>query len=181
MPVLLLACAGMAAAQAQPSPEPVILTDPVPLRRVDGRIGSRCHNMRCMLNSPMPKTGAGRARWLAVAAVALGGTTMAGAQERPLEIGGTVGWTLSDGVKRTGGIVGTSGLFATGITPADGISYAFFAGYFLNENVQLGFQLRLGRADLGRGRDGDLLRLVAEDAECRARPGHLPPPPAGRP
>ena len=76
-------------------------------------------------------------------AVTLAGASTAGAQtvQRRLEVGGNVGWTFSDGVHRTGGLVGTSGLFATGIAPENSVSYAFFASYFLNENVQLGFQL----------------------------------------
>jgi hypothetical protein len=77
-------------------------------------------------------------------AVALVAASTAAAQEPPerrLEVGGNVGWTLSDGVGRAAGTIGTSGLLATGIAPEDGISYAFFASYFINENVQLGFQL----------------------------------------
>jgi hypothetical protein len=83
-------------------------------------------------------------------AVALVGTSTAGADdpERRLEVGGNVGWTWSDGVSRTGGIAGTSGLLATGITPEDGLSYAFFAAYFINQNVQLGLQLGRQESEL---------------------------------
>jgi outer membrane protein with beta-barrel domain len=76
-------------------------------------------------------------------AMVLAGASTARAEEaeRRLEVGGNVGWTLSDGVSRVGGTTGRSGFFATGIAPEDGVSYAFFASYFINENVQLGFQL----------------------------------------
>lgn len=73
-------------------------------------------------------------------AVAFVGAPSAGAQERRLEIGGTLGWTFSAGVSRDSGLVGTSGLIATGIAPEDSVSYSLFAAYFLNENVQLGLQ-----------------------------------------
>ena len=82
---------------------------------------------------------AGRPRWLAMAAVALVGTSVAGAQERRLEIGGTLGYTISDGVHGLG-VRGASGLPASGITLEDGLSYSLFTAYFLNENVQLGVQ-----------------------------------------
>jgi len=102
-----------------------------------------------MWNSPGSCTAA-RARSLAILAVTLVGASTAGAAEaeRRLEVGGNVGWTLSDGVSRTGGVTGTSGFFATGITPEDGISYAFFASYFVNENVQLGVQLGRQESEL---------------------------------
>jgi Outer membrane protein beta-barrel domain len=101
-----------------------------------------------MKNPSLPGPRAARPRWLALLAVALVGASTAGAQERRLEVGGNVGWTWSDGVARTGGITGTSGLPATGITPEDGVSYAFFAAYFINENVQLGFQLGRQESEL---------------------------------
>jgi outer membrane protein with beta-barrel domain len=80
--------------------------------------------------------------------VALAAASAAEAQERRLEVGGNVGWTLSDGVGHIGGITGTSGLPATGITPEDSLSYALFASYFVNENVQLGFQLGRQESEL---------------------------------
>jgi hypothetical protein len=81
-------------------------------------------------------------------AVAFVVPSTSGAQERPFEVGGNLGWTLSDGVARAGGLTGTSGLLATGIAPEDGLSYAFFAAYFINENVQLGFQLGRQESEL---------------------------------
>lgn len=81
------------------------------------------------------------------------GASTAGAQERRLEVGGNVGWTWSDGVSRASGVTGTSGLLATGIAPEDGLSYAFFASYFVNENLQLGIQL---------GRQESELRVTGE-------------------
>ena len=100
--------------------------------------------------SPFPEPRAARARYLAVLAVALVGASTVGADEpqRRFEVGGNVGWTMSDGVARVGGLVGTSGVLATGITPEDGVSYAFFASYFINENVQLGFQLGRQESEL---------------------------------
>ena len=80
-------------------------------------------------------------------AVALMGASTAGAQERRLEVGGNVGWTLSDGVRATD-VLGTSGLLAPGIAPEDGVSYNFFASYFINENVQLGFQIGRQESEL---------------------------------
>jgi outer membrane protein with beta-barrel domain len=106
-----------------------------------------------MRNSPLPGVRAGGARWLAILAVALAAAPTAGAQERRLEVGGNVGWTFSDGVRRAGGLIGTSGLFTTGVEPENGVSYAFFASYFVNENVQLGFQL---------GRQESELRVTGE-------------------
>jgi hypothetical protein len=79
------------------------------------------------------------------------GASTAAAQERRLEVGGTLGWTLSDGVR--GRVVGTSGRLATGIAPEDGLSYSLFASYFINENVQLGLQL---------GRQESELRVTGE-------------------
>jgi hypothetical protein len=83
-----------------------------------------------------------------MAAVALVGAGVAEAQERRLEIGGTVGKNFSDGVRRAAGVVGTSGLFANAITPDDSVSYGFFAAYFLNENVQLGLQFGRQESEL---------------------------------
>ena len=88
---------------------------------------------------------AGPSRWLALAVVAL----VAGpaeAQQRRLEIGGTVGWTLSDGVR--GRLRGTSGLPVNGIAPDDGLSYSLFASYFVNENIQLGRQAARQESEL---------------------------------
>ena len=87
-----------------------------------------------------------RSRWLAMVAVALAGAAAAEAQERRLELGGTLGWTLSDGV--SGRAIGTSRLPVTGITPDDGLSYSLFASYFLNENVQLGLQVGRQESEL---------------------------------
>ena len=95
--------------------------------------------MLFMWISLLPALLAGCRRWLAMLAVALVGVSAAGAQERRLEFGGTLGWTFSDGVSGPG-VRGTSGLLATGIAPENGTSYAFFAAYFLNENLQLGVQ-----------------------------------------
>jgi hypothetical protein len=90
---------------------------------------------------------------LVASALALVGVSTAGAQERRLEVGGNVGWTWSDGVSHVGALTGTSGQVATGIRPEDGLSYAVFAAYFINENVQLGFQL---------GRQESELRVTGE-------------------
>lgn len=97
---------------------------------------------------------ASRRRWIAMVAVALVGVSGAGAQERRFEFGGTLGWTLSDGVNSPG-VRGTSGLLATGIAPENGVSYSLFAVYFLNENLQLGVQA---------GRQESELRLTAEQS-----------------
>ena len=102
--------------------------------------------MRFMRISPRPGLAAVSPRWLAVAAVALVGASTAAAQERRLEVGGNVGWTLSDGVR--GRVVGTSGRLATGVTPDDGLSYSLFANYFINENVQLGLQVSRQESEL---------------------------------
>lgn len=79
-----------------------------------------------------------RRRWLALVTVAFVGTSAAAAQERRVEIGGTLGWTSSDGVH--GATRGASGLLATSITLEDGLSYGLYAACFVNENVQLGLQ-----------------------------------------
>jgi hypothetical protein len=101
-----------------------------------------------MRDPSLPAPRAARPRWLALFAVALVGASTAGAQERRFEVGGNLGWTFSDGVSGAGGLTGTSGLLATGITPEDGLSYAAFAAYFINENVQLGFQLGRQESEL---------------------------------
>jgi hypothetical protein len=87
-----------------------------------------------------------RSRGLALVAVALAGAAAAEAQERRLEVGGTLGWTSSDGVR--GRVIGTSRLPVTGITPDDGLSYSLFASYFVNENVQLGLQAARQESEL---------------------------------
>ena len=95
--------------------------------------------MPFMWTSLMRALLASRRRWLATVAVALAGVSAAGAQERRFEFGGTFGRTFSEGVHGVG-VLGTSGLPATGISPEDGVSYSLFAVYFLNENLQLGVQ-----------------------------------------
>ena len=94
---------------------------------------------------PGPRTR--RSLSLPLVAVALVGVSTAAAQERRLEVGGNVGWTWSDSVRATN-ILGTSGRLAPGIGPEDAVSYNLFASYFINENVQLGFQIGRQESEL---------------------------------
>lgn len=140
--------------------------------------------MRFMWFSLMPALIARRSRWSALAAVALVGASTVEAQQRRLELGGTVGWTLSDGVH--GLVIGNSGLPATGIATEDGLSYSLFATYFLNENLQLGVQAAHQESELrltpepslelgGLGVENYhavLVTLVGDD-DLRARPYFL--------
>ena len=114
--------------------------------------------MRVMETLLLPVLPARWRRWLALAAVALVGVSAAGAQERRFEVGGNVGWTFSDGVHSpgTGFVLGTSGLPTTGIDTENAVSYALYAVYFLNENLQLGVQA---------GRQESELRLAAPPLE----------------
>src|SRR5688572_25799829 len=98
--------------------------------------------------SSTPGPCSGRSGWLSMVLAALVGTSIAAAQERRLELGGSLGKSFADGARRADGVFITYGLFANGITPEDSISYGLFAAYFLNENVQLGLQASRQESEL---------------------------------
>jgi opacity protein-like surface antigen len=62
----------------------------------------------------------------------------AGAQDSRVEIGGSVGWTASDGVTFDGVIAGDGNIY-TGIGPKDAFSYGLNLGFLVNENAEVGF------------------------------------------
>ncbi len=69
--------------------------------------------------------------------VALAAASASWAQDPRVEIGGTAGWTLSDGV--TGGpILALDGNLYDTIEPKDSFSWGLELGVFVNENVQIG-------------------------------------------
>ena len=74
--------------------------------------------------------------WLAFSLLGL--APMAEAQDKKLEIGGNIGYTLSDGVSGDPFRAGDGNVYDR-IDPADSISYGLSLGYFVTENVQLEF------------------------------------------
>ncbi len=60
------------------------------------------------------------------------------AQDPRVEIGGTVGWTFSDGVTFDG-VVADDGNIYNGIDPKDSFSYSLNLGFLVNENAEVGF------------------------------------------
>ena len=86
--------------------------------------------------------------WLALSF--LGVASMAEAQDKRLEIGGNVGYTLSDGVTGDPIRAGDGNIYDS-IGPKDSISYGISLGYFVTPTTQLEFvwnhqatQLELG-------------------------------------
>jgi hypothetical protein len=73
---------------------------------------------------------------VAISFVALAAAT-SWAQDQRVEIGGSAGWTLSDGV--TGQtIIAADGNAYNSIEPKDSFSYALDIGYFLNDTWEIG-------------------------------------------
>jgi hypothetical protein len=71
----------------------------------------------------------------------IGGLAMAGpaqAQDPRVEIGGTAGWTYSDGVTFSGVLAGDGNVY-NGIEPKDSFSYSLNVGFLANPNLEIGF------------------------------------------
>ena len=69
------------------------------------------------------------------------GLLMAGtaqAQDPRIEIGGSAGWTNSDGVSFQGVVAGDGNVY-NGIEPKDSFSWSLNVGYLVNPNVEVGF------------------------------------------
>jgi hypothetical protein len=77
-----------------------------------------------------------RLTFLAVAGVLAG--SMAWAQEPRVEVSGSAGWTLSDGVSGNAITVPAVGTFNS-IDPKDAFSWGARIGFYVNPNVQVGF------------------------------------------
>ena len=60
------------------------------------------------------------------------------AQDPRVEIGGTAGWTYSDGVTFDG-VLADDGNIYGGIEPKDSFSYSLNLGFLVNPNVEIGF------------------------------------------
>ena len=74
----------------------------------------------------------------AVAIGAVLAATPAQAQDPRIEIGGSVGWTLSDGVTFDGVVAGNGNVYNS-IEPKDSFSYSLNLGFLVNPNVEVGF------------------------------------------
>lgn len=61
----------------------------------------------------------------------------ASAQDKKVEITGFVGYTLSEGIEGDGVII--DGNVFNSINPTNALSYGFTFGYFVTENVEVGF------------------------------------------
>jgi hypothetical protein len=72
----------------------------------------------------------------AVASLALAASALAA--EPRVELGGTAGWTFSDGVDFTGVLAGDGNVY-NGIEPKDSFSYGANLGFFATPNVEIGF------------------------------------------
>jgi opacity protein-like surface antigen len=72
----------------------------------------------------------------AIGALALAAT--AHAQDPRVEIGGTAGWTFSDGVTFDG-VHADDGNIYNGIEPKDSFSYSVNLGFYASPNVEIGF------------------------------------------
>jgi opacity protein-like surface antigen len=72
----------------------------------------------------------------ALAALALAAT--ARAQDPRVEIGGTAGWTYSDGVTFEGVLAGDGNIY-NGIEPKDSFSWSVNIGFYASPNVEIGF------------------------------------------
>jgi len=60
------------------------------------------------------------------------------AQDARVEIGGSAGWTLSDGVTFDGVIAGDGNVYNS-IEPKDSFSYNLHLGFLVNPNLEVGF------------------------------------------
>jgi opacity protein-like surface antigen len=75
---------------------------------------------------------------MAIGSVMALAATASWAQDMRVEISGMGAWTLSDGV--TGGpVLAGDGNIYDSIGPKDAFSYSIDLGYFVNENIQVGF------------------------------------------
>jgi hypothetical protein len=72
----------------------------------------------------------------ALAALAL--AAPARAQDPRVEIGGTAGWTFSDGVTFDGVLAGDGNIY-NGIEPKDSFSWSANIGFYASPNVEIGF------------------------------------------
>jgi opacity protein-like surface antigen len=75
-----------------------------------------------------------------VSIVALGVLFASAAQaaDPRVTVGGTIGWTLSDGVTSNGILAGDGNLYNS-IGPKDSVSYGLNIGFFVSPNVEVGF------------------------------------------
>lgn len=69
-------------------------------------------------------------------ALAIASTSLA--QDKRVEISGTAGWTMSDGVTRDGVVVPGVGTFDS-LEPKDAVSWGGRIGFKVNPNVEVGF------------------------------------------
>ena len=121
-----------------------------------------------------------RALGLALAAsVAL--SMPAGAQDSRVEIGGTAGWNLSDGVTFDGIIAGDGAVY-NGIGPKDAFSWSANIGFYASEQVEVGFLfsqqrsiLEVERHDHARDRRHERGQLPRLCRLQRRRLGHEGP------
>jgi opacity protein-like surface antigen len=72
-----------------------------------------------------------------VASLAVLAAATASAQDYRVEVGGNVGWTMSDGVSFDG--IAVNGNVFNEIGPKDGMSYGLDLGVFANEQIQVEF------------------------------------------
>ena len=90
----------------------------------------------------------------AVAIGAVLAATPAQAQDPRVEIGGSVGWTLSDGVTFDGVVAGNGNVYNS-IEPKDSFSYTLNIGFLVNPNVEVGFLFGQQKSKLVVGGSSD--------------------------
>jgi outer membrane protein W len=74
----------------------------------------------------------------AFAIASLAFVASASASDQRFELGGSAGWTFSDGVTFTGVLAGDGNVY-NGIEPKDAFSYSLSLGYHATDNVEVGF------------------------------------------
>jgi hypothetical protein len=79
------------------------------------------------------------------------------AQDHRVELGGSAGWTFSDGVSGDAIRAGDGNLYNS-IDPEDSFSYALDLGFFVNDNVQIGglFSQQKSKMIIGGGVEREL-------------------------
>ena len=82
----------------------------------------------------------------AISMLVLALAAAAGAQDKKVEITGFVGYTLSEGIEGDGVVIG--GTLFNSINPTSSFSYGFTVGYFVTEDVEIGFLYDEQRSNL---------------------------------
>jgi Outer membrane protein beta-barrel domain len=85
-----------------------------------------------------------------VAVLAMAMAPFATAQDPRVEIGGSAGWTFSDGVTFDGVLAGNGNIYNS-IEPKDAFSYNLNLGFFATPNVEIGFLFSQQRSKLEVG------------------------------